>query len=71
MPRIKTAIQIIETYKDNMLFARIPDPCASIIKNLFRKYNLQYGVENFFYDYIFSSPAMLNEYRDLALREDE
>ena len=71
MPRIKTAIQIMETYKDNMLFARIPDPCASIIKNLFRKYNLQYGVENFFYDYIFSSPAMLNEYRDLALREDE
>lgn len=71
MPRIKTAIQIMETYKENMLFARIPDPCASIIKNLFRKYNLQYGVENFFYDYIFSSPAMLNEYRDLALREDE
>lgn len=70
MPRIKTAIQIMETYKDNMLFARIPDPCASVIKNLFRKYNLQYSVENFFYDYIFSSPAMLNEYRDLALRED-
>ena len=64
------AIDIMERYSDNFLFARIPDPCASIIKNLFRRYNLQFGVENFFYDYIFSSPAMLNEYRDLKLRED-
>jgi replicative DNA helicase len=70
MDRIMKAINIMETYKDNMLFARIPDPCASVIKNLFRRYNLQYGVENFFYDYIFSSPAMLAEYRDLKLRED-
>lgn len=70
MDRIMKAIDIMERYSDNMLFARIPDPCASVIKNLFRRYNLQEGVENFFYDYIFSSPAMLNEYRDLALRED-
>lgn len=70
MERIMKAVDIMERYKDYMLFARIPDPCASVIKNLFRRYNLQYGVENFFYDYIFSSPAMLNEYRDLKLRED-
>jgi replicative DNA helicase len=69
MGRINKAIRIMETYKDNMLFARVPDPCASVIKNLFRKYSFQYGVENFFYDYIFSSPAMLNEYRDLKLPE--
>lgn len=70
MDRIMKAIDIMERYQDNMLFARIPDPCASVIKNLFRRYSLQHGVENFFYDYIFSSPAMLNEYRDLKLRED-
>lgn len=70
MERIMKAIDIMEKYKDNMLFARIPDPSASVVKNLFRRYNLQEGVENFFYDYIFSSPAMLNEYRDLGLRED-
>ena len=69
MDRINKAIKIMEDYKDNMLFARIPDPCASVVKNLFRRYNLQYGVENFFYDYIFSSPAMLDEYRDLQLPE--
>lgn len=70
MDRISKALSIMEMYKDNFLTAQIPDPSASVIKNLFRKYNLQKGVENFFYDYIFSSPAMLNEYRDLGLRED-
>lgn len=70
LPRIKKAVDIMEKYKDNMLFARIGDPCSSSVKNLFRRYNFQKGVENFFYDYIFSSPAMLNEYRDIGVRED-
>lgn len=70
MPRIEYAIGIMEQYQDYMLTARVPNPCSSVIKNLFRRYNLQHDVENFFYDYIFSSPAMLNEYRDLAIRED-
>lgn len=70
MDRIMKALDIMERYQNNMLFARIPDPCASVVKNLFRRYSFQKGVENFFYDYIFSSPAMLNEYRDLKLRED-
>ena len=66
---VDKALEIMKEYKDNLLFARIPDPCASVIKNLFRRYNLQFGVENFFFDYIFSSPAMLEEYRDLKLPE--
>lgn len=70
MPRIQQAIDIMKKYEGNMLFAHMPDPSASAVKNLFRRYNIQYGVENIFYDYIFSSPAMLNEYRDLKLRED-
>lgn len=69
MERINIAIDIMEKFSDNMLFAKVSDPCSSIIKNLFRRYNLQYGVENFFYDYIFSSPAMLDEYRDLKIPE--
>ena len=70
-PRILGAIDIMERYKDNMHYARVPDPCSSVIKNLIRRRNLQDGIENFFYDYIFSSPAMLNEYRDLKIREDK
>lgn len=67
--RIEKAVEIMETYSDYFLTAQIPDPSASVVKNLFRRYNLQHDVENFFYDYIFSSPAMLNEYRDLGLQE--
>ena len=69
MDRINKAIKIMEKYKDNFYFARIPEPTPSIIKNLFRRYNLQHGVENFFFDYIFSNEAMLSEYRDLGLPE--
>lgn len=69
MPRIQQAVEIMKQYSDNMLLARIPDPSASAVKNLFRRYSIQYNVENFFYDYIFSSPAMLEEYRDLKLPE--
>lgn len=70
MDRIMKALDIMEKYKDYFYYVQIPDPCASVVKNVFRRYNLQKGVENFFYDYIFSSPAMLNEYRDLAIRPD-
>lgn len=68
-PRIQTAMDIMERYADNMNYAKVSDPCSSIIKNLFRRRNLQDGIENFFYDYIFSSPAMLDEYRDLKIQE--
>lgn len=68
-PRIQTAMDIMERYADNMNYAKVSDPCSSVIKNLFRRRNLQDGIENFFYDYIFSSPAMLDEYRDLKIQE--
>lgn len=69
MPRIKKAIEIMKTY-NHFYFAEVPDPCSDIIKNLFRTKNMFDGVEHIFYDYIFSSPAMLNEFRDLKVRED-
>lgn len=69
LERYKIAIDIMKRYEDNFFYVRIPDPCASIVKNVCRRYNIQHGVENIFYDYIFSSPAMLNEYRDLKLPE--
>lgn len=69
-PRVLAAMDIMEKYSENMNYARIPDPCSSVVKNLIRRRYLQDGIENYFYDYIFSSPAMLNEYRDLGIRED-
>lgn len=70
MERILKAIDIMESYSQNLLLVHMPDPSASAISNLFREYSIQKGVENFFYDYIFSCPGILNEYRDLGIRED-
>lgn len=70
MDRILMALNIMEQYQNNLLFVRIPDPCSSLVKNVFHKYAFRFNIQNFFYDYIFSSPAMLNEFRDLKVRED-
>lgn len=69
-PRILTAIDIMEKFKDNFQYVQIPNPSSTIIKNLFRRRNLQDNIENFFYDYIFSCDGILGEYRDLNIRED-
>lgn len=69
MNLIMKAIKLMEKFKDNLWLIRISDPSASVVKNTIRRYNLQHQVNYFFYDYIFSSPAMLNEYRDLKLPE--
>lgn len=70
MPRIKKAVEIMKKYSDNFLTAEVPEPCAATIKNMFRSYAIEEGVENIFFDYIFSCPALLNEYRDIGIRED-
>lgn len=66
---IMKAVELIKRYKDNLWLVRISDPSATIVKNVIRKYNTQKNINYCFYDYIFSSPAMLNEYRDLKLPE--
>lgn len=70
MERILKAVDIMESYSQNLLLVHMPNPSASLISNLFREYSIQKGVQNFFYDYIFSCSGILNEYRDLGIRED-
>jgi len=68
--RVYDAIKIIEHYQDNFIFVRVGDPSIGQIKTLIRREVLKYGIQNVFYDYIFSSPGLLAEYKDLNLRED-
>ena len=70
MERLLKAVDIMETYQENLLLVHMPEPSASIVRNLFREYSIQKGVDNFFYDYIYSCSGILNEYRDLGVRED-
>ena len=69
MQLITKAIDILEKFQDNLQLVRVSDPSASVVKNIIREYHRQFQVNYVFYDYIFSSPAMLTEYRDLGLKE--
>ena len=68
--RIKCAIEIMKAYP-HFYIEQIPDPNAAQIQSLIRFYVQNYNVEYVFFDYIFSSPGLLGEYRDLGLRTDE
>lgn len=68
--RISRAIDLIETYQNNFLIEIIPDPSIAMVKARLVKYIVQDQVEYIFYDYIFSSPGLLSEFRDVAVRED-
>ena len=68
--RLKIAAEVIEKYKDNLIVVHMPDPTIEQIRAKVKYHYFKDGIENLFYDYIFSSPGLLNEYRDLKIRED-
>ena len=68
--RIMQAAQIMKQYIDNFYIVKLSDPSITEIKAKVRKYYFEENIEAVFYDYIFSSPGILNEFRDLKIRED-
>ena len=68
--RVQQALDIIDQYGKNFIIECIPDPSIAMIKARLTKYIVQDGVQYIFYDYIFSSPGLLSEFRDVAVRED-
>ena len=67
---IQKAINIIEFYDENLHIEVIGNPSIATIKARLLNYITKYGIEYIFYDYIFSSPGLLGEFRDLKIRED-
>lgn len=68
--RVNKAIEIMEQYKDNLILNRIPNPSSSQIANSIKKHVYFNKIKYVFYDYIFTTPSLLNEFRDLKVRED-
>lgn len=68
--RVLKAQQIIDEYADNLLIDCIPDPSIEMIKSRLAKYIVQDKIDYIFYDYIFSSPGLVNEFAGSDLRED-
>lgn len=68
--RLRQAILVMQQYKDNLFIARVPNPNIEQIKAIVRQNYIVNNIQNVFYDYIFSSPSLLGEFRDLKIRED-
>lgn len=68
--RIKLALNIIDKYADNFVLDCIPDPSIAMLKARLTKYIVQDNIDYIFYDYIFSSPGLVNEFAASELRED-
>ena len=67
---IDKATKIMEIYSDNFIISQLPEPNLAQVKTHLRKYCLRESCEYVFYDYIFATPSLLNEFRDLAIRQD-
>lgn len=67
---IVQAIKVMEVFKDNFIIVRLSNPNIEQIKAVVRQSWVVYNIQNVFYDYIFSSPSLLTEFRDLKIRED-
>ena len=70
LDRVQKALDIIDVFGKNIIIEVIPDPSIAMLKARLTKYIVQDNIEYIFYDYIFSSPGLLSEFRDVAVRED-
>jgi len=68
--RLQSAAKIIKKYSGNFIIEWIPDPSIAIVRTKIIKHIYKEEINFIFYDYIFSSPALLSEFRDLRIRED-
>jgi replicative DNA helicase len=68
--RLEMGIKILEKFGGNFIVECMPDPSRAEVRAKIAKYIIQDGIQYIFYDYIFSSPGLLEEFRDLDIRED-
>lgn len=68
---LKECIKVMDKFADNFIIARLPEPNIGQVKSLVRNYALNHQIEYVFYDYIFTTPSLLGEFRDLGIRNDQ
>jgi replicative DNA helicase len=65
------AKQIMKDYSSNFILVRIPNPTIDLVKTKVREKVLLHDIGYLFYDYVFISPSLLNEFRGYGVRNDE
>lgn len=67
---VQAAIQVMKRF-DNLLIVQMPNPTVELVKAIVRENCLLHGIQYVMYDYIFIGPALLNEFKDFRVRNDE
>lgn len=68
---IKQALEIMKQYEKNFIVIRMPEPTIELINAVVRDQCIVNEIDVVFYDYIFISPSLVNEFKGTALRNDE
>ena len=61
----------MEQYQNNFYIVRMPNPTIELVKTIVRENVMMHDIEYVFYDYIFISPSLLNEFKGFNLRNDK
>lgn len=67
---LNIAANIMEKYEKNFIIESIPNPSIRSLKSMITNYILHDNVEYVFYDYIFTSVGLMDEFSSVNLRED-
>ena len=65
---IKVAISIMEKFQDNFIIEIVTDPGVAKLKRMITNYVIEQNIQYIFYDYIFTSPSLMDEFPNV--RED-
>ena len=67
---INIAANIMDRYEKNFIIESIPNPSIQLLKSMITNYIIHDDIEYVFYDYIFSSVGLIDEFKSINLRED-
>ena len=67
---LEQAVDVMTRFEENFTIVQLPDPTIQLVKGVIRREVILKDIEYVFYDYVFSSPGLLGEFRDLRIRED-
>ena len=68
--RVDKAIEIMEKYRDYLFIEEIADPNLTNVSAVIKRYATVEEISYCFYDYIFASPSLLNQFAGQKVRED-
>lgn len=68
--RVQYAVHLLEKYSDSFFIERLGDPNLSTIAGVVKRYVSVHHIQYCCYDYIFTSPSLIDQFSSTHIRED-